>query len=102
MVKEIAQVGIVEHKFKSKITGKLKQIITEKTLYITRKMPFTHFLAISTMSNMYAKLLCHFTKESIYTEGLNLDASMLSNILKMFPLVHLCQFKSLSLFLVLA
>ena len=47
---------------------------------------------------MLVKLLSHFIKESIYTEGLNLDASMFSNI---FVLVHLSQFRSLRYFLVL-
>ena len=53
------------------------------------------------MYNMYAKLLFCFRKELIYTEGLNLNTSMLSNIPKMFALVHISQFKLLNFFLVL-
>ena len=88
---------------KSNITQKniTKQIIPKKTLHAIHKMWFIYFLVINAMYSMFVKLVCHFIKETIYTEALILDTSMLRNISKIFALVHLSQFKSLRYFLVL-
>ena len=91
-----------EHEFKSNITKKYNIITySKKKLHSIHNMWFIYFLAIIVMYNMYVKLLYHFIKQSIYTNGPNLDVNMLSNISKTFALVNLSQFKSLRYFLVL-
>ena len=84
---------------KKKNSNKINHYMGEKTLHAIHKMWFIYFFVIS--ANMSLKLLYPFLEESIYTKGLNLDLSMLSNISKMFVLEHPSQFKSLKYFLVM-
>ena len=51
-------------------------------------MPYTKLDLFTFLYNRYMKLLCHFIKESIYTEELNLHVSMLSSISKMLAMRH--------------